>query len=268
MKNKMNQKGNVLFLILIAVALFAALSYAVTQSTRSGGDASRETNVLNSAQLTQYPASIRTAVMRLTIDGVQDVQLLFSRPSTFIEEGENGYNATYEGLLTREIFHPIGGGAIYQEAPQEVLNPGTTDRRWFFNMEFEIPGIGLSRKTSLAGNDLIAFLPNVTDSVCRRINMEAGITTNLMANIPVTTTNLMGTGNNNTTSGTVNINMERQHSTGKGNNYVLPTTETVLNADLTDGSSTINNVLSGRPFGCFQSGANGPLVYYSVILER
>ena len=66
------ERGNVLFLILIAVALFAALSYAVTQSTRSGsGDASGETNLISSAQLTQYPAGIRTSIVRMIIAGAQ-----------------------------------------------------------------------------------------------------------------------------------------------------------------------------------------------------
>src|SRR5690606_2698113 len=79
------ESGNVLFLILIAVALFAALSYAVTQSTRSGGgDASGETNLISSAQVTQYPASVRTSLVRMIIGGKSiDTPITFNTPSDF-----------------------------------------------------------------------------------------------------------------------------------------------------------------------------------------
>ena len=65
---KAGEKGNVLFLILIAVALFAALSYAVTQSTRSGGgSADRERSILSSASLTQGPTALRTSLIRMVL---------------------------------------------------------------------------------------------------------------------------------------------------------------------------------------------------------
>ena len=59
------QSGNVLFLILIAVALFAALSYAVTQSTRGGGNANAEQLALKAAELINQSNHIRTTALRL-----------------------------------------------------------------------------------------------------------------------------------------------------------------------------------------------------------
>lgn len=165
--NRYGEKGNVLFLILIAVALFAALSYAVTQSTRSGSnDSSGETNLINSAQITQYPASVRTALVRMIIGGTPlDTPITFNTPSDF--------TSTINTDPKRRVnaFHPRGGGATYMLAPGDVMdsgNPGT----WYFNANFDIPNIGTS---GVGGNDLIAFLPGVSKGICDKVNSEHGI---------------------------------------------------------------------------------------------
>lgn len=157
------ESGNVLFLILIAVVLFAALSYAVTQSSRSGaGSAANETNSLNAAQITQYPASVRTATIRMMVNGTDVTELEFNPPATF-----GSLTSTAVG-----VFHPSGGGATYVSAPADVMAnnlPGT----WYFNANFDIVEVGT---TGVNGNDLIAFLPGIKSAVCTRINEELGIT--------------------------------------------------------------------------------------------
>ncbi|MEO6216659.1 MAG: hypothetical protein ABIO86_11555 [Sphingomonas sp.] len=58
--------GNVLFLILIAISLFAALSYAVTSSSRSGpGNASKESAHLMAATILQYATLVQVEVDKL-----------------------------------------------------------------------------------------------------------------------------------------------------------------------------------------------------------
>src|SRR5690606_14672174 len=105
-----SESGNVLFLILIAVVLFAALSYAVTQSTRSGGGgASQETSLISSANVTQYPASIRTAILRMIVSKNTDADVLaFDPPADF---------ATFCDVSLANaavcVFHPDGGAALY-----------------------------------------------------------------------------------------------------------------------------------------------------------
>jgi type II secretory pathway pseudopilin PulG len=68
MEEPERENGNILFIILIAVALFAALSYAVTQSSRGGSkDASAELLELHTSEIFQYVASVQNALLRLRV---------------------------------------------------------------------------------------------------------------------------------------------------------------------------------------------------------
>ena len=227
-KNKRNQDGNVLFLILIAVALFAALSYAVTQSTRSGGGStSNETAGINAAQTTQYPASVRTAVVRMIIGGVDATNLEFNASSEF-------------GTLTSTdlgVFHPNGGGATHVFAPSVVMADGSPGE-WFFNPEFEIVNIGTSTSSSDAGNDYLAFLPGITQSLCTRINSDLGVSGDTVLAADAST----------------------RYESNMINGYTFPGDEFVLGDSNSAG-------LAGQPFGCFEN-SDGEYVYYHLILEQ
>ena len=230
--SRADESGNVLFLILIAVALFAALSYAVTSSTRSGGgDASSETNLISSAQVTQYPSSVSTALVRMIISGTAVEEMRFNRPSEYSNLDSNSIG----------VFHPSGGGATYVTAPPEVMvdgNPGD----WVFNGEMEVPDIGTA---GAGGNDVIAFLVGIKQSICRKINEEHG----LGATIPALSADRSGDYG------------DRMYDDGS-TDYSLPTTDV---NDIDDGS----NSFDGKPFGCFQNGGGGgDYVYYHVVVER
>lgn len=230
------ERGNVLFLILIAVALFAALSYAVTSSSRSGGsDANNESNLVNSATVTQYPASVRTSIIRMILsNSVDPNDLMFNPPAQF---GDTDF------VEAQGVFHPNGGGATFTAAPPDVVTL-TTTQDWIFNAENEINLIGVTSGTedapTDASADIIAFLPNVTDAICRRINEEVGIG----ATIPVETNAL-------------DLTTEMENTTG-------------INSTA-GGGGTIGGTgaaaLDAQPFGCFEDSA-GVNHYYHVLIER
>lgn len=103
------EKGNALFLILIAVALFAALSYAITQSGRGGGGIDREQAEIAAAQIFNYAAAMKTAHQRLMVlGGVDQVQLTFEDedPSGTCYSGVTGTTCTTIGLFSSETGLP------------------------------------------------------------------------------------------------------------------------------------------------------------------
>jgi len=249
------ERGNVLFLILIAVALFAALSYAVTSSSRSGGgSADGESTLVNSAQITQYPASVRTALVRMTIGGVDATQVEFDPPVDFasLTDTDPGAGTKY----SYGVFHPDGGGATYVTTPPDTMDAGTQGT-WLFNSDYQVTNIGTSPATN-AGNDIIAFLPGTALSVCKRLNTELGITT--------TTAGWTDTDANGVPGAGVliaNIPTAAMNQDG-GNQGIDPYAATRV----------IGGVFTGQPYGCFDAddatagSASGDLVYYHVLLER
>lgn len=245
MKTHQTESGNVLFLILIAVALFAALSYAVTQSSRSGGgDAGKETNLVASAQLTQYPAGVRTSIIRMVVsDNVDVTTLRFNPPSDF---AAGCATATTQALC---VFHPNGGGAIFDQAPPDMMEDGNPGP-WTFNGDFEIVNIGTSDAADGDGNEIIAFLPGIKKAVCEKINSELG-----MANVPVITTTVAGV--DDTTAGYL-----RMMDDGVG----VSSTQIVLGTGGAAGSNIAD--FDGQPYGCFRNTAAGDYVYYHVLVER
>jgi hypothetical protein len=228
-----SEKGNVLFLILIAVALFAALSYAVTQSTRSGGgDASKETNLVNAAGITQYPASIKTAITRMIVsNSIDPANLLFDTPATFTSA------LTTALLQSQAVFYPTGGGATFVDAPASVMQSNVAGV-WSFNSENRVVNIGTTDGAISASDaDIIAFLVNVKKAVCDSIHGRLGIA----LTYPTITT------------------------------IDVATDMDAANTGIGAGGGTITSTqLDGQPQGCFISSAGPPAVYtyYHVVVER
>lgn len=226
-----NENGNVLFLILIAVALFAALSYAVTSSTRSGGNVGKESDGIIAAQITQYPAGVTTAIVRMIIAGTGVEDIRFNRPSEYTTLDSN----------TIGVFHPSGGGATYNPAPADAMVSGTAGQ-WNFNGDMEVPDIGLA---GADGNDIIAFLVGIKQSICRKINEEQG----LGVTIPVLSADQSAE------------YVKRMYDDGT-TDYTFPSGTD--EPDIDDGA----NSFDGQPFGCFQNAGGGDYVYYHVVVER
>lgn len=237
------EKGNVLFLILIAVALFAALSYVVTQSTRSnGGSAEREKGLLSSAQIAQYPTSLRTAITRMALSDISIEVIRFDTP------GSAGFNTYSSSSL---VFHPLGGGATSQQAPADVSVTGNSPLQWSYNANYQVPGIATD---GLGGNDIIAFLPGVSNTVCTLTNERLGIFPE--AQNPVACGNVIP---RQSTGTAANINQMLDSTVG---------TFPDGSASITLAPDNCTDIFYLKASGCFFDVNGNRNVFYSVLYER
>lgn len=174
----MKQRGNILFLILLAVVLFAALSYAVTSSMRGGGrDIADEKAQMLASQILQYAASLNNAAQRL--------MLVNNCKSTEISFYNTVWRTDVGGLLTLvnnttpndgrcEVFGTDGGGLTAYALPasvsegQSIPSPGATGGMPFIR-SLSIVGVGTP------ASDTIFVLNYLNPKVCEAINKSIGL---------------------------------------------------------------------------------------------
>jgi type II secretory pathway pseudopilin PulG len=155
------ERGNMLFMILIAVVLIGILT-AVIMNTGGGESANidEETLVLRTSEAQRYTSELERAVLFIVHNGHSESDIRFAHPDAASEYGDLSADVD----PTDQVFHQDGGAANYK-APPEAINDGSP---WEFYGGTALPGVGSDRA------DLVAVLPNVTAQFCARINRLDG----------------------------------------------------------------------------------------------
>ena len=171
------ENGNIFFIILVAVALFAALSFAISQGMRgSSASVSKEQAELYASELFNYAKTLESAVQRMLSRGVSENDLCFD-----IDDYPGG-NSDYEHAscanTRNRVFHPDGGGITYQAPNIEVLDASLSGNasygEWGVLYGTRVNGVGTNNATGV-GNELVLALGYLNQGVCLAINRKLDI---------------------------------------------------------------------------------------------
>ena len=230
--NKYNTaSGNVLFLILIAVALFAALSYAVTSSSRTGNQGgSAERAKLKASQLIQYTSSVAQAVTRMRVmNRCAETEISFENPVV------TGYvNANAPSNKECDVYEPDGGALSWRKGDDFRTNDFIVAPATFWSTDFWIFGGQSIQGLGTSASDLVMYL---------RLNADDCLAVNQLKNI-------------NSIPKDADIGANTFNGT-----YITPVAVLVDEAQGSD--------LTGHHYGCFDEvSIADTYFYYHVLIAR
>jgi len=153
-----SQNGNVLLIILIAIALIAALIAAIQGSSSNNAHIDREALILHASQVRQYANEMERGIHFIMQNGVSENDIRFSHPLAATAYGDLAADSD----KSDQIFARAGGGVRYKNPPEGVNNGDM----WEFYGQTALPSVGSDNA------ELVAVLPNVTEEFCSVINMS------------------------------------------------------------------------------------------------
>lgn len=179
--HRAQETGNALWFILIGVVLLGVLTMVLS---RSGSSVDQTADIeqlrVASGQLLRYAQSVESTIHEMKLRGVSENDISFANAITATDY--TNANCTTTDCL---IFDVGGGGLTYRNF--DTLNGGDD---WIFtganNVGTTAGPIGTTADGT--GNDLVMFLPNVSESLCIQINRDLGVGT--AGTLPTETTGI------------------------------------------------------------------------------
>lgn len=160
--NACSQSGNVLWFILIAVALLGLLTMVLS---RSGTTVDQSGNVeqtrIKAGEVLRYAKGLELALDQLRLNGCSENELSFENNTD-----PNYTNPNAPADESCHVFSTRGAGQTWREFYDQDLN--NTSSATVFSSAFAIENVGTSRQ------ELIVFM-RVSPSVCAEINRSMDI---------------------------------------------------------------------------------------------
>lgn len=168
-----SQSGNVLFYILIAVALLGALSFAVSNSGRgSARQISDDKARLFATEIIEYADAVAMGVAQLRLRGAPLESLCFDHDRW----GNADYNHAGCGDDRNRLFHPDGAAITWANAPAEAMDDAASpDNLWHIYADNEVLNVGTTTGAA-DGAELLLMTDELSLPVCQQINGLLGVT--------------------------------------------------------------------------------------------
>lgn len=167
---KSGEKGNALIYVLIAIALFAGLSFALSRQSNQAptapiDDANAE---IYANQMISYAAQAKNTIDQMLLTGSSLDDLDFTLPS------ETGFNTAPH---MHKVFHPQGGGLSPANIPEPAKQEASTVpvSGWYIGM---FNNVGW---TKTAANDVILAAYQINQKVCAALNEKITGSTDIPA---------------------------------------------------------------------------------------
>lgn len=151
--NLKSQRGNALFIILIAIVLLGFLTRMLASTSEQQSDGmSRESNQMNVSRLLNHAGAISLSVNGMIANNTDPDDI------TGIKSGDAGFTtAPHQG----KIYHPLGGGIEYISSIDDATD---------FTIATAQTITGLGASDALTTGAEILFVAQVPQSLCAALN--------------------------------------------------------------------------------------------------